>query len=114
MPAAVHSRFLDLLGWFGRGVTRRYLYVVDLTVFIVQAVREAHGRDEIDNKATRRALIAQMLFTGVDALPVVTLLALAIGVSITSQILALGEALGTTDDVIRLLTSIVGMELGSL
>jgi phospholipid/cholesterol/gamma-HCH transport system permease protein len=107
-------RLADSLGWIGRQASVRALYVVDLTVFILRAVREAHGRDEIDNKATRRALIAQIIFTGVDALPVITLLALAVGVSITAQILALGEALGTTDDVIRLLTSIVGMELGSL
>lgn len=114
MRTSFTQGFGDLLGWFGRATVRRALYVVDLTVFIIHAVREAHGRNEIDNRATRRALVTQIIFTGVDALPVVTLLALAIGVSITSQILALGEALGTTDDVIRLLSSIVGMELGSL
>ncbi len=101
-------------GWLGRSTVGSLLYLVDLTVFILQAVREIHGRQEIGNKATWRALLAQIIFTGVDALPVITLLALAVGVSITAQILALGEALGTTDDVIRLLSSIVGMELGSL
>lgn len=105
---------MGALGWLGRRTTRSVLYLVDLTVFILQAAREIRGREEISNKATWRAQLAQIIFTGVDALPVITLLALAVGVSITAQILALGEALGTTDDMIRLLGSIVGVELGSL
>ncbi|MBI2383710.1 MAG: ABC transporter permease [Gammaproteobacteria bacterium] len=101
-------------GWVGRGTVRAGLYLLDLTVFVAGAVRAGIGSFEFGNQATRRALITQVIFTGVDALPVITLLALAIGVSITAQILSLGEALGSTNDVTRLLISVVGMELGSL
>ena len=104
----------DFVAWTGRGTIRAGLFVLDLTVFIGKAIKASFGADEMTNRATRRALVAQLIFTGIDALPVLTLLALAIGVSITARILALGEALGTTGDVTRLLTSVVGMELGSL
>lgn len=100
----------DFVAWTGRGTLRALYFVLDLTVFIAKAVRSGLSA----GKPGRRALVAQIIFTGIDALPVLTLLALAIGVSITAQILSLGEALGSTRDVTRLLVSVVGMELGSL
>jgi phospholipid/cholesterol/gamma-HCH transport system permease protein len=103
-----------MIGWVGRKTIGSGIYAADLAYFIVQSLRAIRQRRKRDNVATARALTAQIIFSGVDALPIVTLLALAVGVSITVQILALGEALGTTSDVIRLLSSIVGMELGSL
>ena len=66
------------------------------------------------NRATLQDAIGQIIFTGVDALPLVTFLALAVGLSITSQMLKLGQALGSENDVATLLTNIVGAELSSL
>jgi phospholipid/cholesterol/gamma-HCH transport system permease protein len=103
-----------MIGWVGRRTVGGVLYATDLTYFIVQAVGQLGRRCKRDDTATQRALMAQVIFGGIDALPIVTLLALAVGVSITMQMLALGDALGTTSDIIRLLTAIVGMELGAL
>ena len=104
----------DFAGWVGREVSRTLLFLIDLTLFIGKALGEALGHGELHNRATRNALVGQIIFTGVDALPVVTLLALAIGLSITSQILSLAETLASAADVTRLLVSIVGQEFGSL
>lgn len=103
-----------MIGWVGRKTIGSALYATDLTWFIVEALGAIRARARADNTATQRALTAQIIFSGVDALPVITLLALAVGLAITVQILALAAALGTTADVIELLASIVGMELGSL
>ena len=103
-----------MIGWVGRKTIGSVLYATDLTYFILQSLNAIRERRKADNVATARALNAQIVFGGVDALPIVTLLALAVGVSITMQILALGDALSGGADVIQLLTSIVGMELGSL
>lgn len=104
----------DFAGWVGREVSRTLLFLVDLTVFIGKALGEAFRPGEGRNLATRNALSGQIIFSGVDALPVITLLALAIGLSITSQILSLAETLASASDVTRLLVSIVGLEFGSL
>lgn len=104
----------DIAGYVGRGVSRAVLSLVDLMIFIGKALYQAVGRGEFKNRATRNALSAQLIFSGVDALPVLTLLALALGLSITSQILTLAEALASRADVTRLLVSIVGLEFGSL
>lgn len=108
------GRFSGTLGWTGRRSLSLGGYLLDLTVFILHALRDWFGRGRLFNRATRQALVTQVIFTGVDALPVVTLLALAVGVSITSQLLMLAQALGSERDVAGMLTGIVGVELSSL
>lgn len=108
------SRFGSTVGWTGRRTLSLIRYILDLTSFILRAFRDWGSRQNIFNRATLQTLLAQMIFTGVDALPVISLLALAMGLSITSQILVLGKALGSENDVAAMLSNIVGMELSSL
>ena len=89
-------------------------YLLDLTAFILHALRDWFRRGHLFNRATRQSLMSQIIFTGVDALPVITLLALAVGFSITSQLLMLAQALGSEHDAAGMLTGIVGVELSSL
>lgn len=103
-----------VLGWTGRRTLALGGYLLDLTVFIARALREWFHRGRLWNRATRQSLVAQIIFTGVDALPVASVLALAVGLSITTQILALARALGSESEVARLLTTIVGVELSPL
>jgi phospholipid/cholesterol/gamma-HCH transport system permease protein len=108
------SRFFNTLGWTGRRTLSLGAYLLDLTTFIIDALRDWFGNHHLFNRATRQSLVSQIIFTGVDALPVITLLALAVGFSITSQLLTLAKALGSERDVGSLLISIVGVELSSL
>ncbi|MGH8400162.1 MAG: ABC transporter permease, partial [Gammaproteobacteria bacterium] len=101
-------------GWTGRRTLSLGGYLLDLTTFIIDALRDWFGSGRLFNRATRQSLTSQLIFTGVDALPVVTLLALAVGFSITSQLLTLALALGSERDVGPMLINIVGMELSSL
>ncbi|MGH8401371.1 MAG: ABC transporter permease, partial [Gammaproteobacteria bacterium] len=108
------GRFTTTLGWTGRRTLSLGGYLLDLTTFIIDALRDWFGSGRLFNRATRQSLTSQIIFTGVDALPVVTLLALAVGFSITSQLLTLALALGSERDVGPMLINIVGMELSSL
>ncbi|HVC28675.1 MAG TPA: ABC transporter permease [Gammaproteobacteria bacterium] len=103
-----------LFGWTGRRSLRLGAYLLDLTSFILSAVRERGNQRRYFNRANINTLVTQIIFTGVDALPVITLLALAVAISITSQILDLGQALGSEHDVELLLTNIIGTELSPL
>ncbi|HEX5339706.1 MAG TPA: ABC transporter permease [Gammaproteobacteria bacterium] len=114
MVEARSGRFSGTLGWTGRRTLSLGGYLLDLTVFILHALRDWFSRGQLFNRATRQSLVSQIIFTGLDALPVVTLLALAVGLSITSQLLTLAQALGSERDVGTLLISIVGVELSSL
>ena len=89
-------------------------YILDLTTFIVQALRDWRHESNLFNRATYISLVVQMIFSGVDALPTITLLALASGLSITHQLITTVQVFGTTADVVNLLTQIVALEFGSL
>jgi phospholipid/cholesterol/gamma-HCH transport system permease protein len=108
------SVITTLFGWTGRRSLRLGAYLLDLTSFIIGALRERGEQRRYFNRANINSLVTQIIFTGIDALPVVTLLALAIGVSITSEILDLGQALGSEHDVELLLANVIGTELSPL
>ncbi|MGH8371221.1 MAG: ABC transporter permease [Gammaproteobacteria bacterium] len=108
------GRLFNTLGWTGRRTLSLGGYLLDLTTFIIDALHDWFRSGRLFNRATRQSLTSQIIFTGVDALPVITLLALAVGFSITSQLLTLAQALGSERDVGSLLIGIVGVELSSL
>ena len=113
--AESHSgRLGGMFGWTGRRAISVVGYILDLTVFILHAFRDWARRGRVFNRATLQTLYGQIIFTGVDALPLVTFLGLAVGLSITSQMLKLAQALGSESDMAALLTNIVGVELSSL
>jgi phospholipid/cholesterol/gamma-HCH transport system permease protein len=103
-----------LAGAIGRRTVQSLLYVVDLTVFVLHAMRGWGGHRGLLNRASYNAVIAQMIFTGIDALPAVTLLGLAVGAGITAQLIMLIQVVGTEADVINVLTRVVALELAPL
>src|SRR6185312_7637103 len=104
----------SLIGWLGRGLTDLGIYIVDLTVFVLRAFRDWARRGRVFNRATLQNIYGQVIFTGLDALPLISFLGLAVGLSITSQLLKLGQTIGGEQDVGALLVNIVGNELSSL
>lgn len=101
-------------GLLGRQALRLPQYLLELTTFIVQAISDWRHQTDLFNRATYRSLVGQMLFSGVDAMPAITLLGVASGLSITSQLISTVQVFGTTADVINLLSQIVALEFGSL
>lgn len=108
------GRISGIVGWTGQRTLSVGAYVLNLTIFVMHAFRDWARRGRVFNRATLQTLYGQIIFTGVDALPLVTFLGLAVGLSITSQMLKLATALGSERDVDALLTNIVGMELSSM
>lgn len=114
MTVKSHLTPAVLAGAIGRRITQSLLYVVDLTVFVLYAMRSWGGRRGLFNRASYQAVIAQMIFTGIDALLSVTLLGLAVGAGITAQLILLFQVVGTEADVVNVLTSVVALELAPL
>ena len=102
------------LGWTGRRTIYSALYLVDLTVFIQQAIRDAFQRGFRLDRSTYHTLIAQLIFSGVDALPLVTLLALATGIIFTSELIHLTSTFTTEADIMGTLVYLVTFEIGPL
>lgn len=110
---AAALRLSSVAGWTGRHSLRAGAYVLDLVVFVGHALRDWFARGHLRNRATRRSLVAQVLFTGIDALPLILLLALAVGLTFAAPFILLSRNLDEAE-LAPLLVRIVGVELGPL
>ncbi len=114
MAAQYEKRLNIITGMLGRQALRLPLYLLQLTLFTLQALREWREHSSLRNRATYASFVSQMIFTGVDALPPIILLSLASGVSLTSMLLQNVYVFGSTEDIVSILTDVVALELGSV
>lgn len=114
MPQPSESKLQHLTGVIGHQALRLPIYLVDLTVFILRALHDWREASQLLNRATYRSLVTQLIFGGIDALPAITLLSLATGLGIVSQLIITVQLFGEAKDVITILTQLVALELGSL
>ena len=114
MADTQRDRLSLINGMVGRQALRLPLYLLDLTLFTLQALREWREQSSLRNRATYSSFVSQMIFTGIDALPPIFLLSLASGVSITSMLLKNVQVFGSTADIMSILSEVVAMELGCL
>lgn len=103
----------QLAGLTGRQGLRLPRYLFGLTLFILRALSDWRQRRRF-NRASYRTLIGQVIFSGVDALPVISLLALASGLAITTQTILTIQVIGERADVIDILLRVVVLELSTL
>jgi phospholipid/cholesterol/gamma-HCH transport system permease protein len=101
-------------GMAGRQALRLPRYILELTLFTLQALREWREHSSLRNRATYSSFVSQIIFTGIDALPPIILLSLASGVSITSMLLKNVQVFGSTADIVGILSDVVALELGCL
>src|SRR5688572_30157860 len=73
------------VGWLGRQTLAAYIYAAELATLVVLSLRELVARGRQGRGEAFRVIARQLLFTGVDALPVVSAIALMIGLIIITQ-----------------------------
>lgn len=102
------------LGWTGHRCIAAVSYIIELTVFITTSIADWRRSRGIFNRATYRSLLRQIIFSGVDAVPVVTLLALALGIIFTGQLIHLTSDFTGQADIIGTLSFLITYEIGPL
>lgn len=110
----VLQSFNVLLGWPGRVLIRRLLYVIDLMAFSLIALRDWARNNRLFKSSSYRNVVAQIIFTGVDALPTITFLGLAASFIFTFRLIAVMDSVGGVDDLVSIVANIIGMEIGPL
>ncbi len=101
-------------GAFGRPIVAAFVYAVDLAVFIWQSLTDRSRQRRLWNRASRRAMVTQVIFTGVDALPAIVILSLAMGAGVIAQLVLALQEFGTQSYVVTVITDLVALELGAL
>ncbi len=101
-----------LTGWPGRKLIRYVLYVIQLMTFSTIALRDWFSKNKLFESRSYSTTVAQVIFTGVDALPTITFLGLATGFIFTFRLISVSDSLGGTDDITNLLINIICLSVG--
>ena len=99
-------------GWPGRQLIRQVLYVVNLATFSTLALRDWLNKNKLFSSRSYSTTVAQIIFTGIDALPTITFLGLATGFIFTFRLISITDSLGGSEDIINLLITIICLSVG--
>lgn len=101
-----------LTGWPGRKLIRNVLYVINLLTFSMLALRDWFRKNKLFDSHSYSTTVAQVIFTGVDALPTITFLGLATGFIFTFRLISISNSLGGAEDIINLLITVICLSAG--
>jgi phospholipid/cholesterol/gamma-HCH transport system permease protein len=101
-----------LTGWPGRQLISNVLYVINLVTFSILALRDWFSKNRLFDPRSYTTTVAQIIFTGVDALPTITLLGLATGFIFTFRLISISNTLGGTEDIVNLLVTVICLSAG--
>lgn len=104
--------FNTVTGWPGRILLKYLFYVIDLVTFSTLALRDWFHHNRLFDSRSYSTTVAQIIFTGIDALPTVTFLGLATGFLFTFRLMSISSSLGGTDDLINLLITVICLSAG--
>jgi phospholipid/cholesterol/gamma-HCH transport system permease protein len=102
------------LEWIGGRVLRGARYISDLNGLAVHAVADFATAGRRARRQTLHVIIRQILFTGVDALPVVSVIALLLGILIITQAGTQLPRVGAGQLVGNIIVVVLIRELGPL
>ncbi len=101
-------------GYIGRLCLAVFIYWLDLIAFCNHAMSSWVAGAKGLNKANLQSLYTQIIFTGIGALPIVLLLAIATAVVFTAPIMHLSSEVGRNIDITGRLTHIICFEIAPL
>lgn len=103
-----------MVSWLGQRTIDGYTYLASLASLSTQAFIDLLAPQKQGRAASTRVIVRQVLFTGVDALPVTTVIALLLGVIIITQAGTQLPKLGASSLVGSIIVITVIRELGPL
>jgi phospholipid/cholesterol/gamma-HCH transport system permease protein len=101
-----------IVGWPGRLISRNLSYVINLITFSTIALGDWFKKNQIFNSRSYSTTVAQIIFTGIDALPTITFLGLITGFIFTFRLISITNTMGSTDDIINLLITVICLSAG--
>ena len=101
-----------ITGLPGRFLIQVSLYVINLVTFSTLALRDWYNNNSIFKAKSYSSMIAQIIFTGIDALPIITILGLAAGFVFTFRLISILDSVGAADEIVNLLVNIICLGIG--
>lgn len=105
---------MNIFGWIGQRCITSFLYLIDLTYFLVRVLSVWKPHRNVFNRAVYSNLLGQLIFTGVDAIAMISFLAVLVGIGVTSQLIYIMQAITGANELTEILARLVISELGPL
>ncbi|RLA23871.1 MAG: ABC transporter permease, partial [Gammaproteobacteria bacterium] len=81
---------------------------------MLQALAVWRPHRNVFNKAVYSNLLGQLIFTGIDAIAMISFLAVLVGIGVTSQLIYIMQAVTGAGDLTEILARLIVSELGPL
>ena len=105
---------MNIFAWIGRHCIATALYIIDLTCFLTQALAVWKPHRNFFNRAVSIIVLEQLILIGINAIAIISLLALFTGVGVTSQLIYIMQSLTSNNDLLVILARLVLGEMGPL
>jgi phospholipid/cholesterol/gamma-HCH transport system permease protein len=100
--------------WLGRQCIDLVFYIIDLVCFLVQAVSVWQPHRNVLNRAVYLIVLDQLILIGINAIAIISLLALFMGIGVTSQLIYIMQSLTGNNDLIEIIARLLLSEMGPL
>ena len=104
----------ELTGFLGYRSQIALLYLIDLIFFIANSLKDAILSTRFYTRTNLRSLASQLIFSGIDSLPVLSLIAITIGLTITSQVVHFTSNFTYQVNILDYLIYLIGFEIAAL
>ena len=91
-----------------------FLYVIDLTYFLVRSLSVWQPHRNVFNRAVYSAFLDQLILTGINAIAIISFLAMFVGIVIASQLVFIIASITGARDLIEILARLILSEMGPL
>lgn len=105
---------MNFFAWIGRHCIDLILYIIDLTCFLVQTLSVWQSHRNVFNRAVYLIVLDQLILIGINALAIISLLALFVGIGVISQVIFIMQSLTGENDLLVILARLVLSEMGPL
>lgn len=104
-------RFFD---WLGHQCIQSLLYVINLSYFFIRAFSVWQPHRNVFNRAVYSVFLDQLIFSGINAIAIISFLAMFVGIVIASQLVFVMASITGAKDLVEILARLILSEMGPL
>ena len=105
---------MKLFDWIGRRCIESFLYLIDLTFFLIRVFSVWQPHRNIFNRAVYIVFLDQLILTGINAIAIISFLAMFVGIVIASQLVFIMASITGAKDFVEILARLILSEMGPL
>jgi len=113
-PFHCHVEIMTFFAWIGRRSIASFLYVIDLTYFMLRTFFIWRPHRHVFNRAVYSVFLDQLILTGINATAIISFLAMFVGIAIASQLVFIMASITGANDLIKILSRLILSEMGPL